>query len=110
LATQSQKLQALDPKLYAQVMVMQKWNSKKQYACLVELWTKESNWNPKSRNSMPVGGKHAGGIPQILGLSTDLHHTKQIDLGLKYIKHRYNTPCNAWAFWLSKDKKGTGWY
>ena len=110
MTTYAMKLRALDPKPYAQIMVMRIWDSKKQYDCLVQLWTKESNWNPKSRNSISVDGKHAGGIPQILGLSIKLHHTEQIDLGLKYIKHRYNTPCRAWGFWLAKDRKGTGWY
>ena len=110
MATSAMKLRALEPKPYAKIMVLRTWGSYKQYSCLAQLWGKESGWNPKSFNPISVDGKHAGGIPQILGLSVKLHHTDQIDLGLKYIKHRYDTPCKAWAFWLSKDKKGTGWY
>ena len=100
----------MEPRQYASVMVMKIWESKKQFVCLSQLWGKESGWNPRAFNPIKVGGKNAGGIPQILGLSPHLHHTVQIDRGLKYITHRYQTPCNAWAFWLSKDAKGTGWY
>ena len=41
----------------------------------------------------------AFGIPQILGLK-EKNPMKQIDLGLKYIAHRYETPCAAWAHWM----------
>jgi hypothetical protein len=51
--------------------------------------------NPKSS---------AFGIPQILGLK-ELSPIKQIDKGLKYIEHRYDTPCNA-----LKHHKIKGWY
>lgn len=100
----------LSPKQYAKQQVIRQWDSGREYACLVKLWTKESNWNPRAYNKIKVDGRNAGGIPQILGLSPKLHHTKQIDRGLKYIKHRYGTPCKAWNFWLHKDKNGTGWY
>jgi len=100
----------MEPRQYASVMVMKIWDSKKQFVCLSQLWGKESGWNPRAYNRTKVGGKNAGGIPQILGLSPKLHYTIQIDRGLKYITHRYDTPCKAWAFWLAKDKKGTGWY
>ena len=106
------KMQALvmTPKAYAKMEVIRHWNSQNQYVCLARLWGKESAWNPKAYNPISVGGRHAGGIPQILGLNPKLPHTTQIDLGIKYIKHRYKNPCRAWAFWLSKDKKGVGWY
>ena len=63
-----------------------------QFNCLLRLYTKESNWRPKAKN-----GSHYG-IPQ--GRSTYLANVngyKQIDWGLKYINHRYNTPCKAWS-------------
>lgn len=108
--TMEQRHLAMTPKAYALEMVMQSWNSESQFRCLAKLWGKESAWNPRAFNKIKVNGKHAGGIPQILGLDPKLPHTVQINYGLKYIKHRYDTPCNAWAFWLSKDKRGTGWY
>jgi hypothetical protein len=68
----------------------------KQMSCLNKLWGKESAWNPKAYNKIKVQGRNAGGIPQILGLDPKTSPTKQIERGLEYIYHRYDTPCNAW--------------
>lgn len=76
-----------------------------QWECLDKLWTKESNWRHEAYNPVKVMGKNAGGIPQILGLSPDTNPTDQIDRGIDYIIHRYNTPCMAWKHWQKK-----GWY
>jgi hypothetical protein len=95
----------LAPKQYAQIRVAAIWGNQKHYGCLASLWGKESGWNPKAFNPIKVGGRNAGGIPQILGLSPKLPAHVQIDRGLKYIKHRYSNPCRAWAFW----QKGK-WY
>jgi hypothetical protein len=73
-----------------------------QFECLRDLWNKESNWNPKSRNKVPVyqvrNGKrvalHAFGIAQVLGEKSS-DPLVQIDTGLRYIVHRYSTPCRA---------------
>ena len=83
--------------------------SEKQYQCLKTLWTKESNWNYKSRNKK--SGAH--GIPQALPaskmsiVSTDwrTNPVTQIRWGLRYISIRYETPCKA----LSKYKR-SNWY
>lgn len=96
----------LAPKQYAQLLV----GNSKEFACLEQLWTKESNWRPKAQNKIKINGKQAGGIPQIMGLSPQLPANLQIDKGLDYIKHRYQTPCNAWKFWLQQHEKGGGWY
>jgi hypothetical protein len=100
------RFSVLEPKHYAKIKV----KDPKQFACLNMLWTKESNWRPRAHNKTLVNGKRAGGIPQILGLSPKLPAYKQIDRGLKYIKHRYGSPCAAWQFWQRQDMKGTGWY
>jgi len=100
----------LSPRAYAALQVKHIWRDNRQYACLSALWDRESHWNPKSQNRVKVSGLRAGGIPQILGLSPKLRPHTQIDRGLKYIMHRYQTPCNAWAFWLNQDRKGGGWY
>ena len=71
-----------------------------QYKCLEVLYTKESNWNPKSKN-----GSHHG-IPQ--GRSEWLSKVDgytQIQWGLKYIGHRYGEPCIALNHWKAK-----GWH
>jgi hypothetical protein len=83
--------------------------SAKQYSCLNQLWTQESNWNYKSRNKS--SGAH--GIPQALPaskmnvVSTDwrTNPVTQIRWGLRYISIRYETPCKAWA-----KHKRSNWY
>lgn len=61
-----------------------------EFICVNELWTRESHWNPKARGDHST----AYGIPQILNLKeTDPY--KQIDAGLKYLKHRYPSACAA---------------
>lgn len=80
-----------------------------QWVCLKALWTAESNWRPNARNKKPVktklGYKHAGGIPQILGLDPKIPVQDQISRGLVYIDHRYQSPCRAWNF-----HRLHGWY
>ena len=77
-------------KLYAHSRII----SDKQYQCLDELYTHESNWNPLSRN-----GKHYG-IPQLANAKIRyLDAYSQIDWGIRYIKDRYKTPCLALAHW-----------
>lgn len=93
----------VDSKAYAKDQLLA-WNNK-QYNCLVKLWDKESNWNPKSYNRVKVMGKNAGGIPQLLGMSPNTKPTEQIERGLAYIYYRYGTPCRALAY---HDRKG--WY
>ena len=83
--------------------------AEKEYKCLNQLWTQESNWNYKSRNKK--SGAH--GIPQALPatkmnvVSTDwrTNPVTQIRWGLRYISIRYETPCKA----LSKHKR-SNWY
>ena len=70
------------------------WNET-QFQCVKELWLKESNWRWLADNKKST----AYGIPQILGLSENLTPEQQIIRGYEYIEHRYDTACNAWAFW-----------
>ena len=66
----------------------------RQLNCIDKLWTAESKWNYKADNKHST----AYGIPQILDMK-EKDPYRQIDLGLKYIRYRYQTPCKAWAFW-----------
>jgi hypothetical protein len=76
-----------------------KWDNKRQFACLTQLWNGESHWNYRAHNYS--SGAH--GIPQALpankmeAISTDwrTNPVTQIKWGLLYIKSRYETPCNA---------------
>jgi hypothetical protein len=67
-------------KLYAHMKVL----DDKQYRCLVILWRLESQWRPTASNAK----SSAFGIPQLLKMK-ETNPFKQIDLGLKYIDHRY---------------------
>ncbi|WP_240930646.1 D-alanyl-D-alanine carboxypeptidase family protein [Isoptericola sp. BMS4] len=76
-----------------------------QWGCLEKLWTAESGWNHRAAN--PTSSAY--GIPQSLpgkkmaatGADWRTNPATQIDWGLDYIADRYDTPCQAWAFWNS---------
>ena len=81
-----------------------------QYPCLYELWTRESNWRPKALNKR----SKALGIAQLMPatwVNIKVKPTKdgykQVDAGLRYLKHRYGNKgiCRAYAHHLAK-----GWY
>ncbi len=78
-------------KLYAHIKLL----NAKEYRCLELLWNRESRWDPRADNPK----SSAYGIPQLLKLK-ELDPYKQIDRGLKYIEHRYKTPCRAYAHHL----------
>jgi len=73
-------------KLYAHMKLL----DDKQYRCVSILWRLESQWSPTAKNKK----SSAYGIPQLLKM-TERNPYKQIDLGLKYIAHRYGNPCKA---------------
>jgi len=83
-----------------------------EFACLETLWEHESNWNPLAKN--PSSGAY--GIPQALpgdkmasaGADWETNAETQIDWGISYIKERYGTPCEAWAFW--QNQSPAHWY
>lgn len=68
---------------------------------LINLWNRESGWNPRSHNKS--SGAH--GIPQALPASkmasegSDYYTNgkTQIRWGLNYIKNRYGSPSAAWS-------------
>ena len=78
-------------KLYSHI----KLTNSRQYLCLEQLWYLESKWNPRANNKR----SSAYGIPQLLKLKSNNPYT-QIDAGLKYIAHRYGTPCKALRYHL----------
>lgn len=72
-----------------------------QFTCLEELWHRESNWDHTAQN--PTSS--AFGIPQMLKMDPSTPPDVQIKKGLKYIEHRYGSPCEALKF---HDRKN--WY
>lgn len=70
----------------------------KEYKCITNLWSKENRlWDPYAKNKKST----AYGIPQLLNLK-ERNPYVQMDLGYKYVIHRYKSACNAWAYWLGK--------
>ena len=79
-------LKQISPKEYAKAQL-----PVSQYKCLEELYTRESNWRQAAYN--PSG---AYGIPQLKNkLIQHMNGVDQVRYGIKYIRHRYKTPCNA---------------
>lgn len=80
-----------------------------QLAPLINLWNRESKWNPRSHNKR--SGAH--GIPQALpgskmaseGSDYYTNPEPQIRWGLKYIARRYGSPAAAW-----RHSQSRGWY
>lgn len=72
------------------------------FQALVNLWNKESGWNPRARNR----SSGAYGIAQMMPMHGRREGAKdQIDWGIDYILRRYRTPSRAWA-----HSQRTNWY
>jgi len=69
-----------------------------EFKCFDRIITKESRWSYTARN-----GSHWG-----LGQMKSKHYGtldpfRQIDATLRYIEHRYSTPCKAWEHHQKKN-------
>lgn len=73
----------------------------REWRCLHELIRRESRWDPNADNPRST----AQGLFQVLRQQPGLSVEKQTTIGIRYIAHRYDTPCRALAF---HDRKG--WY
>lgn len=100
-----------DPKPYAIELMRERGWGDGEWGCLNALWVGESNWEHDATN--PSSGAY--GIPQSLpaskmataGSDWKTNPITQIEWGLDYIKTSYGSPCEAKAFWNSKDPH---WY
>ena len=88
-------------KRIAKQEVLATYKSQHEWKALFALWDKESRWDYTADNPRST----AYGIPQLLNMDEKTPMVRQIDLGLKYIQHRYGTPTKALAF---HDRHG--WY
>jgi hypothetical protein len=70
------------------------WNQR-EWECLNALWSSESRFDHRAANPRST----AFGVAQVLK-EKDHRPRVQILRGLRYIAHRYDTPCKAWGFWL----------
>ena len=98
-----------DPQEIAHIQVAARGWSDAEFQCLVNLWNRESRWNPYAQNA----SSGAYGIPQALpgskmasaGADWQTNPATQITWGLGYIAGRYGTPCAAWG-----HSNAVGWY
>jgi len=88
-------------KQIARGKVLATYKNNYEWKSLFVLWDRESRWDYTADNPR----SSAYGIPQMLNMPKNTPMVKQIDLGLKYIKHRYGTPSKALAFY-----NANGWY
>lgn len=88
-------------KQIAREKVLSTYKSNHEWRSLYKLWNKESRWDYEANNPEST----AFGIPQMLKMDENTPMTQQINLGLKYIKHRYGSPSKALAF-----HNANGWY
>ena len=95
--TFSEKTYSISPidhyKLFAHSLII----DAKEYKCIEQLWTKESNWNVNAHNK----SGNAYGIPQLKNIKLkNMDGYTQVIWGYRYVVDRYQTPCNAWSYWL----------
>jgi hypothetical protein len=79
-----------------------------QYACIYQLWDRESKWNPYSANKSGAYGipqAYPGSKMAAFGSNWRYSPLTQVKWGLWYVNSRYGSGCQAWAFWQSH-----GWY
>ena len=77
----------------------------KEALCLIKLYGKESAFKTDAVGNLG-GAIQTYGIPQLKNpLIKDMSAFNQIDYGIKYVVHRHQTACNAYAHWLRK-----GWH
>ena len=80
-----------------------------QFGCLNSIWVRESGWNelaghPASAYGIPQadpGSKMAAEGSEWL-----TNPQTQIRWGEDYIRSRYGTPCQAWAYWQARRYYG----
>ncbi len=98
------------PKEIARQMALSKYGwGADQFECYNNIIMRESEWVVTADN--PTSSAY--GIPQALpgkrmaseGADWQTNPVTQIKWGLKYVKERFGTPCQAWAF-----KRANGWY
>ena len=88
-------------KYIAKEKVLATYRSNHEWNALLTLWTRESRWDYTANNRH----SSAYGIPQMLNMSEDTPMVEQINMGLRYIAHRYGSPSKALAF-----HNRYGWY
>jgi len=89
-----------NPKTYIRTLL-----PKEQALCLIKLYGKESAFNRLAIGNIN-GSMQTYGIPQIKNPRlAAMSSIEQVNEGIAYIEHRYDSPCQAWKHWQQK-----GWH
>jgi len=84
---------------YVRIKVKDEGWTDNEWVCLDELIFRESSWDKDAANPR----SSAYGLFQMLKTKPETPLRKQTERGIKYIKHRYDTPCKALSF---HDRRG----
>lgn len=75
-----------------------------EWACLDNLWSRQSGWDPGMVDSETGSRGIVGFNPALHGAMPEGFEgsaATQIDWGLDYIRDAHGSPCQAWAYWQS---------
>ena len=89
--SQAQNLPTLTPERYSTFLI-----GELQTSCLFKIAVKESNirYDAVNRSSGALGAWQIMN-PKVKYLTP----LEQVEWAIRYAKHRYNTPCEAWEYW-----------
>lgn len=97
-----------DYQAYAHDLILNQYLwSEEDYQALINLWERESNWNPNAVNKSSGACNIPQALPcnKIINKYGDNSWQSGIKWGLGYIKDRYDTPVAAWQHFEQKN-----WY
>ena len=89
--SQAQNLPTITPERYSTFLI-----GELQTSCLFKIAVKESNirYDAVNRSSGALGAWQIMN-PKVKYLTP----LEQVEWAIRYAKHRYNTPCEAWEYW-----------
>jgi peptidoglycan hydrolase-like protein with peptidoglycan-binding domain len=82
------------------------WRGAELTRCLHYMWIGESHWQYQEYTAPYLGiPQTTSGVANDYGYSWSTYASTpevQVEVGLKYIRDRYGSPCKAWAFWKAQ--------
>ncbi|CAB4947979.1 MAG: hypothetical protein F2842_06330 [Actinobacteria bacterium] len=80
-----------------------------QMGCLRPMWIAESHWGFRESSGQYVGiPQTTVGVAEKYGFTWSAYRATpeiQVEVGLRYIRDRYGSPCKAWSFWRAQGAR-----
>ena len=80
-----------------------------QMGCLRPMWIGESHWGYRESTGQYYGiPQTSSGVAEKYGFTWTAYRATpeiQVEVGLRYIRDRYGSPCKAWAFWKAQGAR-----